>query len=515
MRKCALIILDGWGMGDLAPYNAIHIAKTPFFDSIWEKFPHTMLEASGEYVGLPKGQIGGSEVGHLTIGAGRVMFQSLPRITRAFEQAEEPNGLLSDPSFIHLLDMAKQAPLHLVGLVSDGGVHSHLEHLFTLLTMLKKYGAQSPLIHVITDGRDTPPQSGMANIEKLIAHLKEHQFGKIVTLSGRFYAMDRDLNWDRTEKALSAIVLGNTDRKIDSQLDAEHRSHAILHALQKSYDEGVNDEFVEPIALDRSYDGIRSGEAVFFFNFRSDRMKQLVTQVASKIGDERVMTLMRYDQSYPYVFLFDKDKLTNTFGEYISALGLTQLRAAETEKAPHITYFFNGGVEVTFDGEVHSIAESNKVTHDRQPEMKAVEIEQHVATYVAEHHPDFALVNFANPDMVGHTGVFEAVTKGVETVDRQLRRLCEALRAEGYVCLITADHGNADIMYDPETNEPHTAHTLNPVPFVVYGDELQDMKLDDSKGKGLDRIAATVCEVMEIAVPQEFSKSLIVANSTS
>lgn len=512
MRKCALIILDGWGMGDEAPYNAIYTAKTPFFDSIWAGYPHTKLEASGEFVGLPKGQIGGSEVGHLTIGAGRIMFQSLPKITRAFEQLNSDNGLLSDPSFIHLLALAKQAPIHLVGLVSDGGVHSHIEHLFSVLDVLQKEGAQSPYLHVITDGRDTPPQAGMSYVEKLLDFVSKRNFGKLVTLSGRFYAMDRDQNWDRTDRAVQAIVAGDAERKIDDSLHGEHEKHAIIHALQKSYDEGVTDEFVEPIVLDHCYDGIRFGEAVFFFNFRSDRMKQLVTQIASKVGDDRIVTMMRYDKSYPYTFLFDKDKLTNTFGEYISGLGLAQLRAAETEKAPHITYFFNGGVEVTFDGEVRSIAESNKVTHDQKPEMKAVEIEEHVATYVKEHQPAFVLVNFANPDMVGHTGVYSAVTHGVETVDGQLKKLCETLRAEGYVCLVTADHGNADIMYDPETNEPHTAHTLNPVPFVVYDEQLKHLQLDQANNNGLDRIAATVCEVMELSVPSEFSPSLIISS---
>lgn len=507
MRKCALIILDGWGHGEKAPNNAIHIANTPYFDFLWSNYPHTILEASSEYVGLPHNQIGGSEVGHLTIGAGRVFFQSLPRITRAFSQAYEEQGIIASESFQHLLRVAREKPLHLVGLVSQGGVHSHTSHLITLLDILKKEGCKEPYIHAITDGRDTPPESGREFLTELVDYIEKEKFGRIVTLSGRFYAMDRDKNWSRTDKSVSLIVHGTPGYMYNAP---DGWKTNLFAALTSSYDKGITDEFVEPMLIDQSYGGIQEDEYVFFFNFRSDRMKQTVSQIAAQIGDERIITMMRYDKDYPFTFLFEKEKVENTLGEFLSSKNLTQLKAAETEKAPHVTYFFNGGVEVTFDGEVRTIAQSNKVTHDQMPEMKAVEIEHDVVDYVAAHEPDFILVNFANPDMVGHTGVFEAVVTGVQTVDSQLKKLCEFLREKSYVCLITADHGNADIMYDPETMEPHTAHTLNPVPFIVYSDELKEVKLDQTEGKGLDRIAATVCDVMELEVPEIYSKTLIV-----
>lgn len=507
MRKCALIILDGWGHGDSEPYNAIHMANTPYFDKLWDNYPRTTLEASGEFVGLPKGQIGGSEVGHLTIGAGRVFFQSLPRISRAFERAYEEDGILQSESFAHLLRVAKENPIHMIGLISHGGVHSHSSHLLHLLEILKKEGCKNPYIHVITDGRDTPPHSAKQYLKELVDRIDVLGFGRIVTMSGRFYAMDRDKNWIRTEKA-SALVVNGTPGYMYHAPDGWKEN--LFAAIEENYARGISDEFFEPMLIDQSYSGVGDGECVFFLNFRSDRMKQLVTQIAAGVGEEKIITMMKYDKDYPYSYLFDKEMIENTLSEFLSSHHLTQLKAAETEKAAHVTYFFNGGVEITFDGEVRAIAESNKIRHDEKPEMKAVEIEQDVVDYVSKHHPDFILVNFANPDMVGHTGIFEAVVKGVETVDAQLEKLCEYLKHDGYVCLITADHGNADIMWDPQTKEPHTAHTLNPVPFILYGEDFKEVKLDQAKGIGLDRIAGTVCEVMGLVAPEAYSNSLII-----
>jgi 2,3-bisphosphoglycerate-independent phosphoglycerate mutase len=318
--------------------------------------------------------------------------------------------------------------------------------------------------------------------------------------------MDRDRNWSRTDKAVQLIVAGTPGYAYEMQEDWRKNWRG---ALETAYKNGITDEFVEPMLIDPKYGGMIAEEPVLFFNFRSDRMKQLVTQIAARIGDERVTTMMRYDKEYNFAYIFDKESVLNSLGELFSTKGMTQLRATETEKAPHVTYFFNGGVEVTYDGEVRSIAESNKVTHDQIPEMKAIEVEERVSNYVKEHLPDFVLVNFANPDMVGHTGKMDAVIKGVETVDGQLQRLVEVLQNNGYVTVVTADHGNADIMFDPETGEPHTAHTLNPVPFVIVDKQEGDYKLDQSAGMGLDRIAATLCELAGIDVPEGYSKSLL------
>jgi 2,3-bisphosphoglycerate-independent phosphoglycerate mutase len=506
MRKIALIILDGWGLGDEADYNAIYKARTPFFDHLWQNYAHTKLEASGKYVGLPEGQIGGSEVGHLTIGVGRVVFQSLPKISRALMSPEESYGIYASGTFQSFVGKAREYQPHLVGLVSDGGVHSHIDHLLGLLDLLKKNGCKEPLIHVITDGRDTPPESASEYIQSLVGKIDDLKFGKIVTLSGRFYAMDRDRNWSRTDKAAQLMIAGTPGYAYAMQGDW-HQNWRV--ALDTAYRNGITDEFVEPMLIDPRYDGMQAEEPVLFFNFRSDRMKQLVTQIAARIGDEQITTMTRYDKEYNFAYIFDKESVSNSLGELFSAKGMTQLRATETEKAPHVTYFFNGGVEVTYDGEVRSIAESNKVTHDQIPEMKAIEVVERVSNYVKEHLPDFVLVNFANPDMVGHTGKMEAVIRGVETVDGQLQRLVEVLRDKGYVTVVTADHGNADIMFDPETGEPHTAHTLNPVPFVIVDDQEHEYKLDQSAGIGLDRIAATLCELAGIEVPQEYSRSLL------
>ena len=505
MRKIALIILDGWGLGDETDYNAIYKAKTPFFDHLWQNYAHTKLEASGEHVGLPKGQIGGSEVGHLTIGAGRVVYQSLPKISRALLNPKENYGIYASGTFQSFVENARKYQPHLVGLVSDGGVHSHISHLLSLLDLLKESGCKEPLIHVITDGRDTSPESANEYVQSLVQKIDDLKFGKIVTLSGRFYAMDRDRNWSRTDKAVQLIAAGTPGYAYEMQEDWKKNWSV---ALNTAYKNGITDEFVEPMLIDPKYGGMQAEEPVLFFNFRSDRMKQLVTQIAARIGDERVTTMMRYDKEYNFAYIFDKESVSNSLGELFSTKGMTQLRATETEKAPHVTYFFNGGVEVTYDGEVRSIAESNKVTHDQIPEMKAIEVEERVSNYVKDHMPDFVLVNFANPDMVGHTGKMDAVIRGVETVDGQLQCLVEVLQNNGYVTVVTADHGNADIMFDPETGEPHTAHTLNPVPFIIVDKQEGSYKLDQSVGMGLDRIAATLCELAGIEVPEGYSKSL-------
>lgn len=508
MNKLALIILDGWGIGEHSDNNAIFKANTPFFDSVWENYPHTILQASGEYVGLPEGQIGGSEVGHITIGAGRVLYQELPRINRSLRKRDSQEGILLNPNFLSMIEEAKHKPLHLIGLVSTGGVHSHEEHLFLLLEILKSEGALSPIIHFISDGRDTGPNSGIESARRLQKKIDELGFGKVVTLCGRFYAMDRDKNLDRTERAVRLIIDGN--RSDENIFDYNNRT--LDEALSHNYKKEVTDEFIEPMILDPEYEGIEEGSPIFFWNFRSDRMKQLVTAIQPRLPLSPITTMTQYDKSYSFSVLFDKQRVSDTLGELLSKKGLTQLRAAETEKYAHVTYFFNGGVEVIFDGEVRSLAESNKVKHDEMPQMKAREIREQVQSTIDQKHPDFILVNFANPDMVGHTGNFEAVIEGVETVDSQLQNLTDYLTSQGYVCCITADHGNADIMYDLSTGEPHTAHTLNPVPFVVYcpnNEEIKKIKLDQNESNGLSMIAGTVLDLMDIPDLQHEFQTLL------
>lgn len=510
MRKLALIILDGWGIGEDKPNNAIHMAKTPFFNNIWNHYPHTQLQASSQFVGLPAGQIGGSEVGHLTIGAGRIIYQTLPRINKSLNELESEKGLLSIEHFKNLLELAKKQHIHLMGLISPGGVHSHEDHLFKLLEVMKQYGCKAPIIHFISDGRDTPPTSGIKSAQKLIKKIHDLEFGTIATLSGRFFAMDRDRNMDRTKKAVEAFVHAKGH-------DGRHTKEVfsnLISTFETNYKNNVTDEFIEPTIIDPTFKGIHPGDVLFFFNFRNDRMKQLVVEMqnTASLPATHIFTMTRYDKTYPYPVLFEKETISGTIGEVLSTLNLKQLKAAETEKAPHVTYFFNGGVEQIFHGELRAVAESNKVKHDLIPEMKAVEIHKNIKNEVLKHHPEFILVNFANPDMVGHTGNFNAVVAGVESVDRELQKLCEFLTKHGYICLITADHGNADIMYDLETKEPHTAHTLNPVPFVVYDPNdvnNQKIKLNQHPENGLSKIAGTALQLMELSKPAKDFETLI------
>lgn len=498
MRKLALIILDGWGLGETRENNAIHIAHTPFFDNLWNNFPHTQLQASGEFVGLPVGQIGGSEVGHLTIGAGRVIYQELPRINKALAKKD-----LDVKNFIELIERGRHNTIHLIGLVSPGGVHSHEEHLFKLLEIMKVNGCKSPWIHFISDGRDVGPKTAVASAQKLQDKIRELDFGKIATLSGRFYAMDRDKNLDRTRRAVDVIL----------SVAPPSGCNNVTEAIGASYGANLTDEFIEPVSTEPTYKGISPEDILFFTNFRNDRFKQLVTELYAAHPQNPIYTITQYDKLYPFPVLFEKQSIDNTLGEILSKLGRTQLRATESEKFPHVTYFFNGGVEVVFDGELRSLAESNKVKHDEMPHMKAEEIHQNVKRQVERDHPDFILINFANPDMVGHTGVFGAVVAGVEKVDHELQLLCGYLSSKGYVVCVTADHGNADIMYDIESGTPHTAHTLNPVPFIVYDrhdTKNQRLKLSDKEKNGLHMIAGTILNLMELKRPSSDFDTLLI-----
>ncbi len=512
MRKLALIILDGWGIGEEKPNNAIHIAQTPFFDQIWKHYPHTQLQASSEFVGLPVGQIGGSEVGHLTIGAGRIIYQTLPRINKSLGELESEKGILSIKNFKHLLELAKRQPIHMIGQISTGGVHSHEDHLFKILEIMKQYGCKSPIIHFISDGRDTSSISGIKSAQRLIKKIHELEFGTVATMGGRFFFADRDMNLDRTKKAVD-VLMGHGS--INPEFTKDVFSN-LISAFEETYKKEITDEFVEPLIIDPHFKGIKADDILFFFNFRNDRMKQLITMTkdVSSIPPDHIFTMTRYDKSYPFPVLFEKETISGTIGEVLSSLNLKQLKAAETEKAPHVTYFFNGGVEQIFQGERRAVAESNKVKHDVLPEMKAIEIHENIRNEVLQHNPEFILVNFANPDMVGHTGNFKAVVAGVQSVDRELKKLCEFLTKHNYICLITADHGNADIMYDLETKEPHTAHTLNPVPFIVYDPvdrTNQKIKLNQHPENGLSLIAGTALQLMELQKPAKNFGTLIIS----
>ncbi|MEG2166204.1 MAG: 2,3-bisphosphoglycerate-independent phosphoglycerate mutase, partial [Ruthenibacterium sp.] len=475
MKPLLLCILDGFGWIPNQAYgNAIVTAKTPHIDSLFATYPHTVIGASGMDVGLPDGQMGNSEVGHTNIGAGRIVYQELTRITKS----------IADGDFFEneaLLDAANAAvksgkALHLVGLLSGGGVHSHNSHLYGLLTLAKKVGVKNVYVHAIMDGRDVPPDSGKGFITELEDKMKEIGIGTIATITGRYYAMDRDNRWDRVEKAYAAMVYG----------EGNHGDAADVMA--KSYAEGVTDEFVIPTVTCEG-GRISAGDSVIFFNFRPDRAREITRTFVDDNFDGFVrkngrfplhyVCLTQYDVTMPNVSVaFKPQSLDNVMGAYLASLGKTQLRIAETEKYAHVTFFFNGGVEAPFEGEDRALVSSPKVaTYDLQPEMSANGVADECVKRIESDKYDVIILNFANCDMVGHTGVFDAAVKAVETVDACAGRVIDAVLAKGGAVLLTADHGNADKMYDPDPEHPFTAHTTNPVPFLVAG--LGDVKLRD------------------------------------
>ncbi|MEO2065587.1 MAG: 2,3-bisphosphoglycerate-independent phosphoglycerate mutase [Desulfurobacteriaceae bacterium] len=458
-----LIILDGFGYSPEKEGNAIALAETPFWDYLWETYPKGLLKASGEAVGLPEGQMGNSEVGHMNIGAGRIVWQDIVRITKAFKEGKAKEN----PVLKEIFEKAREGgKLHFVGLLSDGGVHSHIEHLFALLELAKEFGVKNVCIHPILDGRDTPPKSAEKYLRALIEKIKELGVGKIGTMGGRYYYMDRDKRWDRTKMAYNALVLGEGYHCKDP-----------IKALMDAYRRGETDEFVKPYVISPEC-LIEDGDVVFFFNFRADRMRQIVSAVGlpdfegfnrkKVVKPKMVATMTLYDESFPFKVAFPPQELKNVLGEVISKLGYKQLRVAETEKYAHVTYFFNGGREEPFQGEERILVPSPKVpTYDLKPEMSAFEVAQKVVEGIRSRNYRLVVVNFANPDMVGHTGNLEATIKAIESVDKCLKKVVKATLEEGGIAVVTADHGNAEQMVDPETGGPWTAHTTNPVPFVV------------------------------------------------
>lgn len=502
-KPTVLVIMDGYGIAPASESNAISVANTPRLDKIFAENPYTIIGASGMAVGLPDGQMGNSEVGHTNMGAGRVVYQSLTRITKATQDGEfESNEVL-----LNAIENVKKngSVLHIMGLLSNGGVHSLNEHLYAMLEMAKKNNVEKVFVHAFMDGRDVPPSSGKDFIKECLAKMEEIGIGKIATVEGRYYAMDRDTNWDRVEKAYSAMVYGEGNTAC-----------CAVKAMEDSYANGVTDEFVIPVVIDGA-EPIKANDSVVFMNFRPDRAREITRTFVDPdfTGFERkngcfpvfFVCMTEYDAEMPNVEVaFKPQELNNTFGEYLSSLGKTQLRIAETEKYAHVTFFFNGGVEEQFEGEDRVLVASPKVaTYDLQPEMSAPEVCEKVVDRIKSGNYDAIILNFANCDMVGHTGVFEAAVKAVEAVDECVGKVIDAVNEMGGMALITADHGNADKMIDEE-GKPFTAHTTNPVPLCVVG---YDCKLKQEGGK-LSDLVPTMLEMMNIPQPKEMTgESLI------
>ncbi|MBE6231699.1 MAG: 2,3-bisphosphoglycerate-independent phosphoglycerate mutase [Bacteroidales bacterium] len=494
-KKVLLMILDGWGEGRKDSSNAIYVQGAPFIDSLREKYPTGHLDACGEHVGLPDGQMGNSEVGHLNLGAGRVVYQDLVKINIACRE----HKLLQNAEIKAAYDYVKanNKQLHLMGLASMGGVHSSLEHVYEFLNVAKEYGLEDVFVHCFMDGRDTDPKSGKGFVEALEAEMKKST-GKVASVCGRFYAMDRDKRWERVKEAYQMLVEAKGTHAVSA-----------TDAIQASYDEGVTDEFIRPIVItddqDKPLTMIKEGDAVIFFNFRNDRARELTAVLTQQDMPEFGMhtlplyycCLTPYDASFTGLhILFDKENVQETLGEVVSKAGKNQLRIAETEKYAHVTFFFNGGAEALFENEDRILVNSPKVaTYDLQPEMSAPEVTEKLVEAINTEKNDLIILNFANGDMVGHTGVFSAIRKAVETVDNCVKKVVEAAIAHGYSVLLTADHGNADYAVNPD-GTPNTAHSLNQVPFIAINcgvDTVKDGKLAD--------VAPTILKLMGIGQP--------------
>ena len=500
-----LMILDGFGIRESKVGNAVKLANTPNIDKLMKICPTSIIHTSGLQVGLPEGQMGNSEVGHTNIGAGRIVYQELTRITKSIEDGD----FFSIPEFVSAIENCKKhgSKLHILGLLSDGGVHSHIRHLYGLLEMAKRRDFENVFVHCFLDGRDTPPASGESYIVKLEEKMREKGVGKIATISGRFYSMDRDKRWQRVQKAYDALVNGEGNKATSA-----------VSAIESSYQKEVFDEFVEPTVIysgDKPVAKIEKNDSVIFFNFRPDRARELTrtlvdpefNEFETKNLDLYYVTFTQYDATLPNVNIaFKPEKLVNTFGEYISKNGLTQLRIAETEKYAHVTFFFNGGEEKQYPGEDRILVPSPKVeTYDMQPEMSAEEVTVKVVEAIKSGKYNSIILNYANPDMVGHTGSLEAAIKAIEKIDGCVQRVVDAVKEQNGVLLITADHGNAEQMIDEATGEPHTAHTTNPVPLILVGKD--NVRLKEGR---LADLAPTMLEIMGLEKPQEMTgESLI------
>ena len=501
-KKALLMILDGWGIGHHDKADVIFNTPTPYLDYLNATYPHSQLMASGENVGLPDGQMGNSEVGHLNIGAGRVVYQDLVKINKACRD----NSILNNPEIVSAFSYAKEngKSVHFMGLCSDGGVHSSLDHLYKLCEISEKYGIDNTFVHCFMDGRDTDPKSGKGFIEDLQAHCGKTK-GKIASIIGRYYAMDRDKRWNRVKEAYDLLVSGIGKKASD-----------MVKAVEESYAEGITDEFIKPI-VNAGVDGrIKDGDVVIFFNFRNDRAKELTIVLTQQDMPEEGMRtipglqyycMTPYDASFKGVhILFDKENVDNTLGEYLSKLGKKQLHIAETEKYAHVTFFFNGGREAPYDGEDRILIPSPKVaTYDLKPEMSAYEVKDALVAEINKNVYDFIVVNYANGDMVGHTGVYEAIEKAVVAVDACVKDTVEAAKANDYEVILIADHGNADHAVNDD-GTPNTAHSLNPVPFI-YVTRNADAKVENGI---LADVAPSILHIMGLDQPAEMTgKNLI------
>lgn len=498
-----LMILDGFGDNNNQDGNAIKLAKTPNIDRLMKKYDNTEIATSGLDVGLPEGQMGNSEVGHTNIGAGRIVYQELTRITKSIEDGE----FFTNPEFIAAIENCKKnhSKLHILGLVSDGGVHSHIRHLYGLLEMAKRRDFEDVYVHCFLDGRDTPPASAESYVVKLQEKMQEKEIGKIASICGRFYSMDRDKRWERVQKCYDALVNGEGKKASSS-----------VKAIEDSYQKEVFDEFVEPTLIcngDEPIATIEKNDSVIFFNFRPDRAREITRALVDTKFDgfetKKDLNLYyvcftNYDETMPNVHVaFKKETLHNTFGEYISKLGRTQLRIAETEKYAHVTFFFNGGEEKLFEGEDRILVPSPKVeTYDMKPEMSAYEVTDKVIEAIEKDYYDCVILNYANTDMVGHTGNLEAAIKAVEAVDECVGKVVKIVEEKGGNLLITADHGNAEQMIDYATGEPHTAHTTNPVPLILV---TQNEKIKLKTGGKLADLAPTMLDLMNLKKPEEMT----------
>jgi 2,3-bisphosphoglycerate-independent phosphoglycerate mutase len=504
IKPVLLVVLDGWGLRAQREDNAIALAGTPNMDALAREYPSTQVETSGLSVGLPEGQMGNSEVGHTNLGAGRIVYQDLVRINRAVEDG----SFFQNDALLLACRKAKAAggALHLMGLLSDGGVHSSQEHLDACLELARREGVARTFVHAFMDGRDTPPRSGAEYMGRLERRLGQTGYGRVATVQGRYFAMDRDKRWDRVAQAYAAMVRGEGQR-----------ARSGVAAMEASYARGDGDEFVKPtVVVDgegRPVGQVRDGDAVLFFNFRADRAREITRAVADpafKEFDRQVVPrlsayvcMTQYDETFTWPVAFGPTSLEEIFPEIVSRAGLKQLRCAETEKYAHVTFFFNGGRETVFPGEDRILVPSPRdvKTYDEKPEMSAREVTDRLVAAIGTGQYGFVLVNFANPDMVGHTGFLEAAIKAVKVVDECVGRLWQAAQAQHMAMLITADHGNCELMRDPVTGEPHTAHTLNPVPFILADPDFRGAKL---RGKGvLADVAPTALQVMGLPQPKE------------
>ncbi len=511
IQPVVLIIMDGWGCASEGPGNAVALANTPAFTSLWEKYPHTLLDVSGTRVGLPAGQMGNSEVGHLNIGAGRVVYQDLVRISLAIQEG----SFFQNPAFLQAIRHIQErgSKLHLIGLLGPGGVHSHQEHLYALLTLAAQHHLPRVEVHCIMDGRDTLPESGLGYIQELEERLRALSTGRIATVSGRYYTMDRDRRWDRIEKAYRAMVYGEGDTGDSAE-----------EVVERSYAGGVTDEFIVPAVVGRTPEErqeslISPHDAVIFYNFRTDRTREITRALVlddmpffdrgPKLQDLLMVTMTEYEEGLPTTIAFPAENVDQTLAEVLSEHKIRQFHTAETEKYAHVTFFLNGGREAPFPMEDRLLVPSPKVpTYDLQPEMSAPRVCEVVLNVLRQGEHPFVIVNFANGDMVGHTGVIPAAIKAVETVDGCVGQIVDLVLARGGAALVTADHGNAEEMIDPDGGGPFTAHTTNLVPFLLVAEQTRGATLRD--GGSLCDIAPTILELMQIPQPMEMTgKSLI------